>query len=180
MPSAEGDDEPDDERGQRRQHKQREIFFERLFHGGCGPFLSFGSVCLLIKWGSTKLRHFAAVFAYAAAFSAASLAQPSTKAVTTPFQSPGAGGIRGQGRANAVLPFLGGHGGEVPGHAGSCPRRSSRASCFTKTFGGLLGALERDDKAHVVGHGLGALLRGDAPVDEVQGGLDVVLGGFAC
>ena len=36
-----GDDEPDDERGQRRQHKQREIFFERLFHSGCGPFLSF-------------------------------------------------------------------------------------------------------------------------------------------
>src|SRR5699024_1717039 len=43
--------------------------------------------------------------------------------------------------------------------------------------GRRLGALEGDHEAHVVCHGGGALLAGDAPVNKVQGGLDVLLRG---
>lgn len=88
----------------------------------------------------------------------------------------GTGGVSSQSRTNAVLPVLGRHGGEVPGHRGLAGGGHFLIG-LDEDVGGLDSILEGDNEAHVVSHGLGTLVRGNAPVDEVERCVDVVLAG---
>ena len=85
----------------------------------------------------------------------------------------GTGGVGGQNRADTVLPVLGRHGGEVPSHRGLAGGGHSIVN-LDEQVGGLDSLLEGDNKAHIVRHGSGAFLRGDAPVHEVQRSLNVL------
>ena len=101
-----------------------------------------------------------------------SLAQPSTKAVTTSVPVAGACCVSGQSAAHAVLPLLGRHGGEAPVHTGLAVGHILVCN-GDQGVGGVLSLLEGDDEAHLVSHRAGAGLRGDTPVQEVQSSLNV-------
>ena len=89
----------------------------------------------------------------------------------------GASRISGQSRTDAILPLFGRHGREVPGHRSLARSGHLSVKQDERVGRGILAGEggERSNEVHFLRHGSTALVRGDDPLEERDGRVDVFL-----